>query len=510
MKPSRAALALLLILISLMPSGLLAAASTSSPQDDASKPLTSITAIFTKSDDVDDGKVQLDMHMAFAAALKEAANVEALDFQSSLTPAAKSALKEDQTKRLLQFTELIAGTGRIRRNLLTQGLLVATIDMFGKSGKSYYITTDLTFYDFRSGASQQLDIGSVDFKGEMEKKDFFIAAAKRIVNELQHAIPGMQPSEALAAGDTPVVCNTQSLLFHSADCHHLPTETRANMTRSQALKSGYKPCPICYPELRKRIKPDSTEALLGSEVAGFIEYYYRVSNDPESHARLERVGRKVLADNHFTKRDYVFTALKSDEINAFSAPAGYIYCTTGMLEAMESDDELAAVLAHEIAHVEQEHGVRQYRRAQKAATLGILASILTGQDLSFLSDFVRELVLRGYDRRYEAEADQYGYMYVQRTDFHTQAEFTLLGKLKDMELASNGKIANWMRTHPKADDRIASINELKGESEAASKYFGELEGVDQGLATEVRTNELKYVQSVDELKKYAEAVKALP
>jgi hypothetical protein len=502
MKPSRALPALILILILLIPTSLFA--------DDASKPLTSMTAIFLKSDDVEDGKVQSDMLAAFASALKEIANVEALDFQSSLTPAAKSALKDDQMKRLLEFPELIAGTDHIRKNLRTQGLLVATVDMYGKSGKSYYITADLTFYDFRSGSSEQLDVGSVDFKGEMDKKDFFPAAAKQIVNELQHAIPGMQPSEALTEGDKAVVCNTQSRLFHDTNCHHLPTQTSANMTRAQALDAGYKPCPICYPEMRKRIKPDSTEALLGSEVAGFIEYYYRVSNDPEAHARLERIGRKILADNHFTKRDYVFTALNSDEINAFAAPAGYIYCTTGMLGAVESDDELAAVLGHEIAHVEQEHGVRQYRRAQKAATLGVLASIFTGQDLSFLSDFVRELVLRGYDRHYEAEADQYGYTYVQRTSFRPEAEFTLLGKLKDMELTSDTKIASWMRTHPKADERITSINHLKSEAEAASNYIKELDGIDPGLASVIRANEFKYVQSVDGLKDYVEAVKALP
>jgi len=473
------------------------------------KPLASVVTIFIRSEDVDDGKVHEDMRKAFAARLPELAKAQAVDFQSALSPAAKSTLKEDHIKRLLAFPDLIARTDRVRRNILADGLLTARIDLFGKSGKSYYISADLTFYDLRNGKCEELDVGTVDFKSESEKKEFFNEAAGRIVNELQRAVPGMQSSGTSGAENKMVVCNEQSRLFHSPDCHHLPKQAET-ITRAEAVEAGYRPCLICYPELRKGIRPDSTEAMLGAEVAGFIEYYYRVSNDPERHARLERVGRKVLADNHFTKRNYVFTALNSDEINAFAAPAGYIYATTGLLDSIESDDELASVLAHEIAHVEEEHGIRQYRRAQKAATLGILASILSGQDLSVLGEFVRELVLRGYDRRYENEADTYGYMYVRRTDYDPEATFTLLGKLEDMELASSSKIASWMRTHPRADERVKSVAEYKGESAAASKYIAELDQVDPGLASAVRASELQYVQSIDQLKNYAETVKLIP
>lgn len=83
------------------------------------------------------------------------------------------------------------------------------------------------------------------------------------------------------------------------------------LERREAVKAGYRPCMICFPELRKGIDSESTEAMLGAEVAGFIEYYYRVSTNPELHARVDRVGRQVLKANGFTKRDYVFTVLNS-------------------------------------------------------------------------------------------------------------------------------------------------------------------------------------------------------
>jgi len=504
-KLARTTLALFLAALILIPCGL--------PADDTSqpKPPASIIAVFTRSEDVDDGKVADDLCKAFAARLPELAKADALDFQSALSPAAKSKLKEDQLKQLLAFPDLIPKTDRVRRNIQADGLLIAQVGLFGKSGKSYYVSADLTFYDFRNGTCEELDIGSIDLRREADKKEFLQAAAERIVEELQRVVPGMQSSAVPTGGDA-VVCNTQSRLFHSPNCHHLPPKSVQveTMSRAKALEAGYKPCLICYPESRKRIKPDSTEAMLGAEVAGFIEYYYRVSNDPEQHARLEKVGKRVIADNHFTERSYIFTALNSDEINAFAAPAGYIYVTTGMLDAIESDDELAAVLGHEIAHVEQEHGLRQYRRAQRAATLGVLVSILSGQDLSILADFVRELVLRGYDRRYEAEADRCGYTYARRTPYDPEAMSMLLGKLQDMELASSPKIASWTRTHPKAEERIKSIDEYKAESEAASKYIAELDKVDAGLASAVRANELRYVESVEQLKAYVEAAKLLP
>ncbi|HUV05744.1 MAG TPA: M48 family metallopeptidase [Armatimonadota bacterium] len=505
-KPARVTLVLFLAALILVPYRVSA--------DDASspKPLTSVVAIFTRSDDLDDKKAPDDLDKAFAARLPEMAKAGVLDLPSALSPAARSALKGDSMKRLLAFPELIPRSDRVRRNIQADGLLITRIDLFGKSGKSYYVSADLTFYDFRNGACEELDIGSVDFRGGAERKDFLQAAAGRIIEELQRAVPGMQASATPAPKDDNVVCNTQSRLFHSPSCHHLPAKSVPVeiMSHAEAREAGYKPCLICYPETRKRIKPDSTEAMLGAEVAGFVEYYYRVSSDPEQHARLEKVGRRVLADNHFTKRNYVFTALNSDEINAFAAPAGYIYVTTGMLDTIESDDELAAVLSHEIAHVEQEHGLRQYRRAQKAATLGILVSILSGQNLSILADFVRELVLRGYDRRYESEADRGGYIYARRTSYDPEAMSTLLGKLQDMELANSPKIASWMRTHPKAEERIRSVDEYKSESEAASEYIAELDKVDAGLASAVRADELRYVESVDQLKACVEAIKLLP
>jgi len=472
-----------------------------------SKPVSSIVAIFTKSDDVDERKIQDDMLAAFSSRLRDLAGASALDLKSSLP----AGIKDDQLKRLMTFPELVGQTDRVRRNIHADGLLIARIEAFGKAGKKYVASLDLTYYDLRGGSAREIEVGGVDYKNEMDKKAFVMATADEVVRQLQRTVPDIRSATQVAIQEKSVVCNKTSRLFHAADCHHPPAPGNAeNLSRADAVAAEYRPCLVCYPEVRRRINPEGLEAILGSETAGFIEYYYRVSNNPADHARIERIGRKIVEDNGFTKRNYTFTALNSEEINAIAAPGGSIYVTTGLLEAVESDDELACVLGHEIAHDEQEHGVKQYRRAQNAQTLGILASILTGVDFTLLSDFAREFVLRGYDRRYESEADRYGYVYVRRTTFNPEADFTILGKLQDMELASNWKVVSWLRTHPKADDRIKSIEDYKTKSQSASEYMLGLSQVDAGLASAVRTDELKYVDSVDQLKSYVEAVKSLP
>ncbi len=473
--------------------------------------LKTVAAIFIRSEDVDDSKIEKELQGAFAKSLNEMVGVEVLEFGEALSPAAKTLIKDNNYKRLLEFPELIARSICIRRNLQTDGVFIGKIEMFGKQNKSYFISIALELYDIRGNDVIPFDLGNLDFRGEQERSAFIQSTAASIAERIQQAVPGMETIEQKTLHAEKVLCNTKSMLYHRKDSHHIaPNLTAQELDRPEAVKAGYRPCTICFPELRKGIDPQSTEAMLGAEVAGFIEYYYRVCTNPELNARVDRVGHQVLKANGFTKRNYVFTILNSSEINAFAAPAGYIYITTGMLDILESDDELACVLAHEIAHVEQEHGLKQYRRAQKAAAIGVLVSVISGQDVSIIAEFVRELVMRGYDRKYEKEADRYGYMYVRRTSFDPEMNLVLMGKLLDMELANDVKIVSWLRTHPKAEDRLKYINEYKADAEKAMQYISELDKIDTGIAAAVKDEPTGYINAIDSLKSFVDIVKTLP
>lgn len=480
-------------------------------QESASQ-FRAVIAILGKSEEVDDGKIEKELRDAFAKTVAEQGGARALELQEAFSPEAKAVLKNDSYKKLLELPELIARSDRIRRNLQAEGVLVGNIEVFGKYGKSYFISLDMVVYDIRGDKVVELDLGPLNLKSELERPAFVQSVADSIVERMQREIPGMKVREPKNSHESRVLCNPKSKFYHLLSSHHLPPKTvnAQELDQSEAVKLGYKPCAICFPELCKRIGAESTEAMLGAEVAGFIEYYYRVSTNPQLHERVDKVGRQILAANGFKKRNYIFTVLNSDEINAFTAPGGYVYVTSGMLDVLESDDELACVLAHEIAHVEQEHGLKQYRRAQKTAAIGILVSVISGQDMSILAEFVRELVMRGYDRKYEKEADRYGYMYVRRTSFDPESYFILLGKLLDMELSNDIKIASWLRTHPKAEDRLKYIEEYKADMQKTAQYLSELGKVDSGLAVATCENQTKYVDSIDRLKSFVEIVKLLP
>ena len=104
-----------------------------------------------------------------------------------------------------------------------------------------------------------------------------------------------------------------------------------------------------------------------------VEYYYRLYDNPTIMAWINRVAAPLIADTIRKNREYKFRILDTEEFNAFAAPNGYIYITKGLLDSIESDEELAFVISHEMGHIEKKHSVIMYKRAQAAV---LFASIL--------------------------------------------------------------------------------------------------------------------------------------
>ncbi len=158
--------------------------------------------------------------------------------------------------------------------------------------------------------------------------------------------------------------------------------------------------------------------------------------------------------------EYRITVLDSPEVNAFALPGGRIFVLTGLIREAESPDQVAGVLAHEMAHVTLRHGMRSI-----VQSLGVIAAIevLIG-DLAGLSvlgvEGVRLLVEQGYSRDLESEADEEGVrmLHAAGIDPHGLARFFEL--LRGEEGAS---IPSWLGSHPELDDRIATVLRLDAE-----------------------------------------------
>src|SRR5262245_42730937 len=131
------------------------------------------------------------------------------------------------------------------------------------------------------------------------------------------------------------------------------------------------------------------------------------AEQPALSAYVAFVGQKIAAKSDRPKLAYTFSIVDTPEINAFALPGGYVYVTRGILALMNSEDELAAVLGHEIGHVAARHGAAQLTKAQ-AAQLG-LAGVAALTDPRYaglatnLASMAMNLAMQGYSRDDERE-----------------------------------------------------------------------------------------------------------
>lgn len=195
---------------------------------------------------------------------------------------------------------------------------------------------------------------------------------------------------------------------------------------------------------------------------------YQLADDPALLAYVERVGHGIVALNDGVLRpflDYRFGVLATDEINAFACPGGLILVSKGLIKDAKSEDELAAVLAHEIAHVTLKHGVAAIQEANLAQALTYLGAsaaqaTMNQEDLDKLTnlfggsvgDIVRTLVTSGYSRESEEQADALGRTFLATTGYDPNA---LTRVLHNME--SEGGQGGMFATHPAPQDRISSL-----------------------------------------------------
>ncbi|MFT6402555.1 MAG: putative Zn-dependent protease, partial [Pseudohongiellaceae bacterium] len=154
---------------------------------------------------------------------------------------------------------------------------------------------------------------------------------------------------------------------------------------------------------------------------------------------VRRVGNKVAKVSHRPNLEYTFSIIDSPEINAFALPGGYVYVNRGLLTFMNTEAELAAVLAHEIGHITARHGVQQQARgtlARTAATVGgVVTAVATGSNyagsqISEVASIWAQTGLSGFGREHELEADSLGAEYIKEAGYDPTAMINVVTVLK--------------------------------------------------------------------------------
>lgn len=157
-----------------------------------------------------------------------------------------------------------------------------------------------------------------------------------------------------------------------------------------------------------------------------------------------------------------FTVLNSDVVNAFAVPGCYIYVTRGLLTIMNSEDELAAVLGHEIGHIQGKHS---YRR-QRAATWSTIGAIALGvatksEDVMNTAGQLAQVYTLSYSRDQEHQSDDFGVKHLKTNGYNMFAAADIMGQLgaqETLDARVNNRegrtIPNWARSHPVSSERV--------------------------------------------------------
>ncbi|MFH0732206.1 MAG: M48 family metalloprotease [Candidatus Omnitrophota bacterium] len=191
-----------------------------------------------------------------------------------------------------------------------------------------------------------------------------------------------------------------------------------------------------------------------------VEEKIGLDEDMTSQDRIDEIGQRIAAVCDKKDIVYTFKVLKGEDINAFALPDGYVYIYKGLVDKAKTDDEIAAVLAHEIGHIVSKHHQERSRRYLLANIFQIVAvtGAETKQDKVNIYNAINELTL-SYSREEEIEADRTATIYLKRAKYDPMAVISMIKILIKSELEGPIKPQRKWRTHPYLNDRIKVARE---------------------------------------------------
>ena len=228
-------------------------------------------------------------------------------------------------------------------------------------------------------------------------------------------------------------------------------------------------CAGCYtvPETGRQsiILPIFDDAKMGAEAFAEAKASEKISTDAAANARVRNVGERIAqaVGSNLPGAKWEFVVFDAPEtVNAFALPGGKVAVYTGLLRLAGSDDELAFVMGHEIAHVTSRHGAERMTEGAIASGLGAVV------DYSTKDSKYRDLLLAAYgagttgvmlkfSRGNESEADFVGLRYSAKAGYDPRAATTFWKKMAAESAKAGGKPPEFLSTHPSDERRIAAL-----------------------------------------------------
>lgn len=211
---------------------------------------------------------------------------------------------------------------------------------------------------------------------------------------------------------------------------------------------------------------------VGANILGTYKLYYNET----LYTYLNSICNSIIinSDKVNPYKGYFIGILDTQEINAFSTPGGHIFISRGMLRTTKTEDELAAIIAHELSHIQLEHSIKALKKNTTTQTIGTITTYTyaflkelqgkkTQQEINkiiengkSLTNFTAELINTGYSKNTEFKSDKNALILMQNTGYNPNAMISMLTELR------NNKSKNYRlgfgKTHPSPKKRIKKAN----------------------------------------------------
>ncbi|HZT68941.1 MAG TPA: M48 family metallopeptidase [Terriglobia bacterium] len=242
----------------------------------------------------------------------------------------------------------------------------------------------------------------------------------------------------------------------------------------------------------RSIISEQKEIAIGKQYATEIDRSARIIKDPVINEYVNRVAQNV-ARNSDLKIPLTVKVIDSPDINAFALPGGFLYVNSGLLQAATEEDQVAGVVAHEIAHVAARHWASQMTKAtilqyamlpliftpmSVGVYYGVMEAYMNGVPLAFLK----------FSRNDEAEADYLGIQYMYKAGYDPNAYVAFFGKIVQEQRRDPGSVPTIFADHPptaeriiKAEQEIKSILPSRNEYLVSTSEFNDMKARLEGV-----------------------------
>lgn len=219
-------------------------------------------------------------------------------------------------------------------------------------------------------------------------------------------------------------------------------------------------------DAKSEAEKNADELALGPEIAGRLLGAAPLWNNAEAQKRVNQIGRWLASQTSRPGLPWTFGVIDANEYNAFAAPGGYILVTRGLYQLLPSDAELAAVLAHEVAHVVQRDHYHVIRKQQLLGDVGkgVTQYVHTTDEgaAKLARDYVEKhgaaIIMTSLDRKAEYRADRIGAVYLARAGIDPLMLYSVLQTMQLAGSQSNG-LAQLYKTHPDMQKRMDKLDD---------------------------------------------------